>query len=320
MGRNGMIIRILVAFALACSLTSIFLSTRPQWTNGSDHAHAHAHANVPVLAASGSTRVKRLHVPVDESLGKHTLTPELPEIVRVRKERSASFALKPTTASQSPPPLSLDLFRAKYAPIISSTTGPPSKEKPVRIRVLLFEHKGRRVEFRKGNTWAIGDEVLNICMDGWKISPYFEFLNATVVPDFNSNTLFQLRETQDVVWVADMRRIVYGKQYTISQQLVDAAQKTLDWQRQHNINATLKVVLMDYRDRLKFPHHCTKVRTKSHIKNLANISKLTLLLKKGRPKIDHVAGCGQRRFSQAASTARSLLERDGTISQSRQVL
>jgi hypothetical protein len=156
------------------------------------------------------------------------------------------------------PPVSLDSLRAKYAPIISSsTTEPPSKEKPVRIRALFFEHQAKRVAFRSGENWAISDEVLNICIDGWKRSPYFEFVDATVFPDFHEQPDFVLHERQDIVWVADLRRILKRQKYSVSFQLLDAANKTLEWQRQHKVTASLKVVLMDYRDRSVNPNHCT---------------------------------------------------------------
>jgi hypothetical protein len=265
MSRNGLVIvRILVGYALVCSLTSIHFSTKQESSIDSDSDRA----NVPIQAAR--TAVKQINVTVGQwvsvekqkSLGK--------DRVSLGNAIGRSATVSTTAVSR---PLSLDSFRAKYAPIISSSsTKPPSKDKPVRIRALLFVNKGRPVAFRGGETWAIGDEVLNICMDGWKRSPYFEFVNATVVPDLDEQPDYVLQERQDIVWVVDMRRMLKGQNITLSFQLLDAARKTLEWQRQHNVTASLKVVLMDYRDRTATPNHCNKsVRNLVKLMGVGNV-------------------------------------------------
>jgi hypothetical protein len=245
--------RILVAFAVVCSLTSIHLSTKQQWTN--DHSDNDDRAQGPIQVVRSD--VQRRNVTASPSVEKQlSLYND-----RVVLDTTGRMDTASTNTAVSPPPLiSLDSFRAKYAPIISSsTTEPPSKETPVRIRALLFDNQRRLISFRKGDTWAISDEVLNICMDGWNRSPYFDFVEATVVPDFHTEPDYVLRERQDIVWVVDMRRILKGQKYTVSLQLLDAANKTLQWQKQQDdVNASLKVVLMDYRDRSANPSHCKK--------------------------------------------------------------
>jgi len=256
--------RILIVLALACSLTSIYLSTRQlTWAaNGlvsvdypSDHIPFQSSTNAKMNLTADDT---------DQVTGIINVkrTPVTPpgQGVSPATTRQIMSAKPPATrrkkTAESPP--SLDAFRAERAPILNETiTGPPSKEKPVRIRVLLFVHQARRVTFRDGNDWAIGDEVLNICMDGWKRSPYFDLENATIVQDFHKEPDFVLREREDIVWVADIRRTLYQTTYTIPKQLLDAAEKTRRWQRENVINSTLKVVLMDYRDKA-FPMRCSR--------------------------------------------------------------
>jgi hypothetical protein len=255
MRRNVWVLRrILVAFSFVCSLTSIHFSTKQQWTNDSD-SDSDDRAHVHPIRVSTRIDVQRRNVTVHPLVEKQESSGN-DRVALMDTSRTDTVA---TTAVS--PLSSLDSFRAKYAPIISSssTTELPSKETPVRIRALLFENQARLISFRKGETWAISDEVLNICMDGWNRSPYFDFVEATVVPDFHTEPDYVLREQQDIVWVVDMRRILKGKKYTVWLQLLDAANKTLEWQRQQdNVNASLKVVLMDYRDRSKNPSHCNK--------------------------------------------------------------
>jgi hypothetical protein len=163
-------------------------------------------------------------------------------------------------ASKSDDEELMELFRQAHrqAPIIGE--GAPPSNKPIRIRVLLFEHKIRNMRFRDDHaTASISDEVLNICMDGFERSPHFELVNATVVPDYTVRPDFVLKEDEDVVWVADMRRTIFGHSYTIAAQLVVAAQATLNYQREHQKGQpSLKVVLMNYRDRIPEKTLCTR--------------------------------------------------------------
>lgn len=156
-------------------------------------------------------------------------------------------------------------------PIIKTVT--PTGEPPVtRIRIILFDHKSRSVRFREGPTWAIGDEVLNICMDGFDRSPYFEIVGTALIPDFTIDPQFILEEDEDVVWVVDMRRIVLRQSYSIHRQLVILANNTLHDQEEKvrtkklDRRPRLTVVLMDFRDRFSANTLCTKaVRELIHL-------------------------------------------------------
>lgn len=164
----------------------------------------------------------------------------------------------------------LDRFRPCHSPIMGSSFlhSTNNKTKPVRIRILLFEHKLHHVKFRKGPTWAIGDEILNICMDGFERSSHFDLVNATIVPDFtlptSSGEPFVMQEDDDIVWVVDMRRTVMKGSYTIGKQLVVAANATINYQLQRKAAdpsftiPSLQIVLMDYRDKIAEQRLCTK--------------------------------------------------------------
>ena len=148
-------------------------------------------------------------------------------------------------------------------PIVKAVT--PTGEPPVtRIRILLFDHKSRTVRFHDRPTWAIGDEVLNICMDGFDRSPYFEIVGTALIPDFNVDPQFLLEEDKDVVWVVDMRRIVLKQSYSIHRQLVILANNTIHDQHEKvkfkklDRHPRLTVVLMDFRDRFSANTLCTK--------------------------------------------------------------
>lgn len=131
-------------------------------------------------------------------------------------------------------------------------------QKPVRIRVLLFQFKERRIRFRDGPSWAISDEMLNICMDGWNRSPWFDVVDATIVPPHG----MLLPETDDIVWVVDMRRSLVRLPYMILQQVTTLAQRTKDYQRAHLKDGAslpdLKIVLFDWRDRESAGSVCLK--------------------------------------------------------------
>jgi hypothetical protein len=134
-------------------------------------------------------------------------------------------------------------FTAKHAPIMLHL---PDKTSPVRVRVLLFEHKQRYIDFRKDSTWAISDEVLNICMDGFERSQYFELLDYAIIPD---DPNYFLKEEQNVVWVVDMRRFVVARNYSTVEQVARLANHTIHYQETKAIKPSLKVVFMDWRDK-----------------------------------------------------------------------
>lgn len=146
----------------------------------------------------------------------------------------------------------------KEFPILPDYQPSHHPDHPVRIRVLAFKHDVNRhapILFRKGPDAAFSDELVNIVMDGFHKSAHFEIVDATIVPDFKSSPDFVLKEDEDIVWVADMRRIVYKADYTIGVQLADAVNKTRQYQLEkfaasgRNI-PSLHVVLMDYRDKV----------------------------------------------------------------------
>jgi len=158
-----------------------------------------------------------------------------------------------------------------------------------KVRVLLFEHASRRISFRRDDaestTWAVSDEVLNICLDGFRRSPgNFRVPEppTVIVPDFHDEPEFVIREEQDddgggdvdadsqqqqqqqqnrVVWVVDMRRMLLHKPYSIPEQLLYAVNGTLasyerNQQQQHRPQRPplrLDVVLFDWRDRIGKP-------------------------------------------------------------------
>lgn len=215
-------------------------------------------------------------------------------------------------------------FRARHAPI---TPNAHLLGRPIRIRVLLFERKGHAAEliFRKGPTGGISDEILNIAMDGFERSPYFELVNATIVPDFHEKPDFVLEEDEDIVWVIDERRRVYNVSYTIPAQLYKLAQDTLEYQqRRATADPTfhipsLKVVFMDYRDHY-FEVTCTKgVEDLIGLLGADNVRSVRRTLVKGRhwdekkkfvqPGKVHVnlkdAACLQRPILQSAYAVRS---------------
>jgi hypothetical protein len=190
-----------------------------------------------------------------------------------RPQRHVSFQsteIPPEIQSKNSSTLALlRSFSAESAPIMMGTPVPP--ERPVRVRILLFEHKKREISFRPGPMAAISDELLNICMDGFARSPHFDLVNWTIVPDFTLQPDFCLPEVNDdddttvnnnhdeIVWVADMRRIVLIGTYTISRQLVQLAQSTLAHHRARNTTPpTIRVVFMDFRDRIVSKTLCTK--------------------------------------------------------------
>jgi hypothetical protein len=138
-------------------------------------------------------------------------------------------------------------YNAKNAPILESYS--PDTSDPIRVRILLFEYKNKTLNFRKGPTSAISDELLNICLDGFERSAYFEPLPSIIIPD---DPQFHLAEEEgkDVVWVIDMRRTFR------LHQVVSLVKRTLsfsDNNNNNNITVThppkLKLVFIDYTDK-----------------------------------------------------------------------
>jgi hypothetical protein len=188
---------------------------------------------------------------IDKTSSTALYAPPRKPAVHIHPSQNKNVFLDPLNQTEL-----LNLFDASSFPIIRTKRD----DRPVRIRILLFEHQKRNIVFREGPTWAISDELLNICSDGFERSPNFELLGTTIVPDFNLQPDFVLPEDEDVVWVVDMRRTVLGQQYTISRQLVHLTNATLHYQRQQHTQTLpkIQVVLMDYRDRISAATLCTK--------------------------------------------------------------
>jgi len=130
----------------------------------------------------------------------------------------------------------------------------PGISKPVKVRILLFDHASRSIRFRDGPNWAISDEVLNICMDGFSRSSHFELVGSTIVPDLETDPQFALPDDHNMTWIVDMRRTILRHGHTITRQLVHLVNNTLSL----NPQASLRVVLMDYRDKFAAHTVCTK--------------------------------------------------------------
>lgn len=179
-------------------------------------------------------------------------------VLHVHPLKNTNLTLQPLNQSTL-----LALFNAKDDPILRII---PPREKPIRIRILLFQHKMRELVFReKGPYRYISDEIWNICMDGIRRSTYFELVNVTFIPDFTVQPNFALPEDDDIVWIIDMRRTITNQKYTIPRQLAHLVKTTLQyqqntqhssWQRQ-KVRPTIRVVLLDYRDRTDQKTFCT---------------------------------------------------------------
>lgn len=99
----------------------------------------------------------------------------------------------------------------------------------VRVRILLFRHTQFSIRFRKGPTKGISDKFLNICMDGFKRSPHFDFQGTKFIPDAPDQFL---EEDQDIIWVVGMRRMIEQHSVSIPEQMVQLVRGTLDYQNE----------------------------------------------------------------------------------------
>jgi hypothetical protein len=144
---------------------------------------------------------------------------------------------------------SMGKFHYQHAPILLWKAA--TLTAPVRVRILLFQGP-HTIVFRKGPTGAIGDEMLNIVMDGLQKSPYFELLNDE--PELiDETTSFPEKEegnTTPIIWIIDMRRMFERqKEYSIPEQTLDLANKTVAANPSLR-DGNLKVVFLDYRDKV----------------------------------------------------------------------
>lgn len=129
--------------------------------------------------------------------------------------------------------------------------------------------EGRTVVFRQGPTGNVSDEVLNIAMDGFSKSPYFQLINhepeliamrTTLSPEVqlqptmsvNSTNYNTTTTTADstpmIVWIIDMRRMLEGSPFSIPEQTVALAKKTLS--TNPRLHDNLKIIFFDYRDKV----------------------------------------------------------------------
>ena len=111
---------------------------------------------------------------------------------------------KPPTLNKKERAL-LDKFIPEHAPIMGDRI--PDMNKPVRVRALLLSPKKWLERNREGYMKYVSDEMFNIVMDGLERSPYFEFLEPTIVPDHRLKKEFVLEEQEDTVRVVDSRNL-----------------------------------------------------------------------------------------------------------------
>ena len=163
--------------------------------------------------------------------------------------------VKPPILNQQEQKL-LETFNPEHAPIIGDR--PANISKPPRVRVLYVSPKKRKMRARErgmiDKTKALlGDEMINIVWDGLERSPYFEFLEPTIVPDHKYDPEFVLEEADDVIWVVDSRNLTISSyNYSVDEEVLIAAKATVNYQQSLKQNKTpsLNVVFVDYRDRL----------------------------------------------------------------------
>ena len=187
------------------------------------------------------------------SLSVRVAPPPVGELDPISKSRVSDGIKNTTSVDEKLSDVDLmQLYRTAHRQ--SPIYGHQPPEIPLAIQVLLFDNQHRPITFRPGPTWAIGDEVLHICIDGFRRSPYFHVLPPVVVPDMDPN--FTLPVTHEhVVWVADMRRTVFGAKYTIGKQLAYMYEQQRKAQPDLQLSS---IVLMDFRDRVPERTLCTK--------------------------------------------------------------
>lgn len=172
-----------------------------------------------------------------------------------------SCSLHNATASRS------DVCRmreqAQQAPILATV---PSRQHPIHVRVLAFQHIGRQIVFRSSPYRLLGDEMLNIVVDGLNRSLYWN-VSYTEVPDYHVAPDFVMQEATDSVWLVDLRPMlnVAKHGYSLHQQLLTAVNATIGYQRQRvdqdptSTPPRLQVVIMDWRDEPKPAQHCNDI-------------------------------------------------------------
>jgi hypothetical protein len=104
----------------------------------------------------------------------------------------------------------LETFNPEHSPILGDKK--PDIKNPPRVRLLLMKPKKRKMRAREVSAIGdklglVGDEMVNIVLDGLQRSPYFEALEPTVVNDLKVEPDFVLEEDKDVTWVVDSRNL-----------------------------------------------------------------------------------------------------------------
>jgi hypothetical protein len=153
---------------------------------------------------------------------------------------------------------SMGKFHYKHAPILLlGNKTETTLSAPILVRILILQGPVTIV-FRTGPTGAIGDEMLNIVMDGFSKSPYFQLVNdkpelideTASFPEENEmppNTT--TTTTTPILWVIDMRRMLERqKNFSIPEQTLELANKTLT--ANPSLHGNLKVLFFDYRDKV----------------------------------------------------------------------
>ena len=150
----------------------------------------------------------------------------------------------------------LETFNPEHAPILGNKK--PDIKNPARVRVLLMKPKKRKMRAREVQTpnvalSLLGDEMVNIVLDGLQRSPYFESLDPTVVNDFKISPDFVLEEDEDVTWVVDSRNLTLPTyDFSVDGTVLQAAKATVKYQESLNAanKPSLSVVFVDYHDKL----------------------------------------------------------------------
>lgn len=141
---------------------------------------------------------------------------------------------------------------APNAPILSQEVA--NINKPVKTRVLLLSPKKwlQKYKNQEGNLRYISDEMSNIVLDGLEQSPYFENLEPTIIPDHQMKKQVVLEEDEDVVWLVDTKNFATRTytNYSVEEEVLYAVNATINYQKNLKRKPSLKVVFIDYREKI----------------------------------------------------------------------
>ncbi len=169
---------------------------------------------------------------------------------QVKKQKDQSSILTTEDVAR------LETFNPEYAPILGNKR--PDIQNPARVRVLLMKPKKRKMRAREVQTpnatmSLLGDEMINIVLDGLQRSPYFESLEPTIVNDLKISVDFVLEESKDVTWVVDSRNLTLPTyNFSVDGTVLQAAKATVKYQESLKAakKPSLSVVFVDYHDKL----------------------------------------------------------------------